>query len=118
MLCMDDTLHEENVLMILDELNYKTVVRKSRSRKDDFSSKLRCRRAADNSFLPALHVKDNYACGLRQRKQTRTRLRSRILNSPIHRVRTYVGTALDKMAKRRTLARMRKTGRVGSLFLF
>ena len=35
MLCMDDTLHEENVLMILDELKYKTLIHKSRSRKDD-----------------------------------------------------------------------------------
>ena len=45
---MRDTLDEDDVLMISNE--YKTYICKSRSREDDFSSKFRCRRAADNDF--------------------------------------------------------------------
>ena len=54
MLHMDDTVDEEDVLMILMSWKYKTRVRKSRSRGDDFSPKFRFRRAADNRELKQL----------------------------------------------------------------
>ena len=51
MLYVDETLEEEDVLMILFmNKKYKTALWKSRSRKDGFFSKFRCRRAADNEF--------------------------------------------------------------------
>ena len=50
MLHMDDTLDEEDVLMIFDEFEAQTHLCKSRSRGDHFSSKFRCRRAADDEF--------------------------------------------------------------------
>ena len=45
---MRDTLDKEDVLKI--SVEYKTYICKSRSREDDFSSKFRCRRVADNDF--------------------------------------------------------------------
>ena len=46
-LYMDDTLDEEGILMIFDQLEVQTQHCKSRSLGDDFSSKFRCRRGAD-----------------------------------------------------------------------
>ena len=65
MLCTDDTLHQEDVLMILDALEVLFLP-------------LCCLQAANNSLLPALHFKDNNTSGLRQSEQPRTRLRSRL----------------------------------------
>ena len=50
MLCMGQTVDEEDVLMIFDQHN--THICKSRSREDDFSSKFHCQRPADHE-LPA-----------------------------------------------------------------
>ena len=47
MLYMDDTLDEEDVLMIFDELEVETHLCNSRSLGDDFFSKFRCGRATD-----------------------------------------------------------------------
>ena len=51
---MDQTVDEEDVLMILMSWKYKTRVCKSRSSGDDFSPKFRFRRAADNRELKQL----------------------------------------------------------------
>ena len=51
---MDDTVDEEDVLMILMSWKYKTRVCKSLSSGDDFSPKFRFRRAADNRELKQL----------------------------------------------------------------
>ena len=61
---MAHTVDEEDVSMIFDEHN--THICKSRSREDDFSSKFRCRRPADNELLA-------YAsCHVQLRMQTMT----------------------------------------------
>ena len=59
---IDDTLDEEDVLMIFDELEVQNshYICKSRSREADISSRLPCRQAADNEVITlALHVTDN-----------------------------------------------------------
>lgn len=81
--CFPDILDEEGVLMILDELEVQNWSFTNLGSREDFSSKFRCRRAADIEFPAfALHVTDNYACGLRPGRRTRARLCpwSRILN--------------------------------------
>ena len=67
MLCMDEKLHEDDVLMIFDDLKEQTPICKSRSREDDFSSKFRCRRATDNDFPTRV------TCHGQQRTWTRTK---------------------------------------------
>ena len=50
MLNMDETLDEEDLSIIFDELKVQNSLYEPLSRKDDFSSKPRCRRAADDEF--------------------------------------------------------------------
>ena len=52
MLYVDDTLDEEDVLMIFDELEVQNsrCICKSRSREADISSRLPCRQAVDNKL--------------------------------------------------------------------
>lgn len=61
---MAHTVDEEKVSMIFDEHN--TYICKSRSREDDFSSKFRCRRPADNELLACA------SCHVQLRMQTMT----------------------------------------------
>ena len=66
MLYMDDTLDEEDVLMIFDELKEQNshFFCKSHSREDNFCQNFLVDKQATTNFLPALHVTDNYASAL------------------------------------------------------
>ena len=91
MLCMDDTLHEKDVLMNFANL---ALV------KTTFPQNFVVDERPTKSFPPELHVTDNHACGLRQSSYSPP---FSDLTLPITSgTKTYVEMALDKKAKRRT----------------
>ena len=75
MLCMDDTLDEEDVFTIFDELEVQNFVNLVLF-ETTFPQNFIVDKRPTTSFPPSLHVTDNYACGRRPSKQTRTRLGS------------------------------------------
>ena len=80
--CFHDILDEEGVLMILDELEVQNWSFTNLVLVKTFPQNFAVDGLPTSSFSLALHVTDNYACGLRPRRRTRARLRSRsrILN--------------------------------------
>ena len=80
-LYMRDTLDEEDVWKIYVE--YKTYICKSRSHEDDFSSKFRCRRAADNDFPACVTSHGKLRMGIMTRQTNSNYLVSPIANEPL-----------------------------------